>query len=167
MSIDYIVSSLPALRFGASAPLSPARLREACGGAWAAVVEPLLRRDWADLDVQLRNAIAEARGGERYRRPAHGCSQYWRSRVLACFQEGDVMRREEFLDRVRWDAAGELTQPGDPLGPGALATYAVRLEISARRDRISTEAGGAAFDRMTAETRDPRIGKSENAKACP
>lgn len=165
MSIDYIVSSLPALSFGAPAPLSPARLRETCGGVWPDVVEPLLRRDWADLDVQLRNAIAEARGGERYRRPARGCSQYWRSRVLACFQESDVMRREEFLDRVRWDAAGELTQPADPLGPGALATYAVRLEIIARRDRISAEAGGAAFDRLTAGTRAPKIGKSESVKA--
>ena len=97
--------------------------------------------------------MAEARGGERFKRPAEGCSVYWRDRVAACFQEKDVARRDEMLDRVWWDAAGELTSPASPLGRGALATYAARLRIAIRRDGISREKGNEAFDRLTAETK--------------
>ena len=148
MTVDYIVSSLPTLTFGAPAPISWEKF-VAAGGA----IDPSLARDWSDLETQLRNAMAEARGGERDKRPADGCSLYWKNRVLACFQEQDIFKREELLDRVFWDAAGELTPPAAPLGKGALATYAIRLKIALRRSRISTEAGNAAFDRLTAETK--------------
>ena len=149
MSTDYLVASLPTLSFGAPAPLSWERFSASVAPD---VLERALR-PWADLEVQLRNAVAEARGGEKYRRAAAGCSLYWRNRVLACFQEKDVLKREERLDRVRWDAAGELTDVTAPLGAGALATYAIRLQIVLRREKISTEAGNAAFDRLTAETK--------------
>lgn len=146
MSTDYIVASLPALRFGEP----PALTWE----AFAARADVSLPPAWTDLETQLRNAMAEARGGgEKYRHAADGCSLYWKNRVLACFQEKDVLKRDELLDRVWWDAAGELTPPANPLGAGALATYAVRLKIALKRARISSEAGNAAFDRLTAETR--------------
>ena len=149
MSVDYIVAGLPALRFGESAPITMERFAELAGGP----VEPSGK--WRDLEVQLRNAVAEARGGgERWKRPADGCSLFWRNRVLACFQEKDVARREELLDKVWWDAAGELVPPASPLGRGALEAYAVRLAIAVRRTKISQEAGGAAFDRMTAATKE-------------
>lgn len=149
MSIDYIVSSLPALTFNAPAPISWARF---CEIADARRVDRILGGSgWSDLETQLRNAMAEARGGERYRRAADGCSLHWRNRVLACFQEKDVLRRDELIDRAWWDAAGELTTASDPLGAGALATYAVRLKIALRRAKISADAGNAAFDRLTKE----------------
>ena len=156
MSVDYIVASLPALAFGAPAPLAWAAFAERLGQPDAADVARLdfpALADWRDLETQLRNALAEARGGERFKRPADGCSLYWKNRVLACFQEKDVARREELLDRVWWDAAGDLTEPSAPLGAGALATYAVRLEIALKRDKISAAAGNAAFDRLTAGTK--------------
>ena len=149
MSVDYIVSSLPALAFGAPAPLTWEKF-----AAYATddLLAPGLRR-WKDLETQLRNAAAEARGGERFKRPADGCSLYWKNRILACFQETDVAKRDELLDKVWWDAAGELTPSASPLGAGALATYAIRLRIALRRGMISRESGNAAFDRLTAETR--------------
>ena len=149
MSVDYIVSSLPALAFGAPAPLTWEKF-----AAYATddLLAPGLRR-WKDLETQLRNAAAEARGGERFKRPADGCSLYWKNRVLACFQEKDVAKRDELLDRVWWDAAGELTPPSEPLGKGALATYAIRLKIALKRSLISKDAGNASFDRLTAETK--------------
>lgn len=154
MSIDYIVASLPALSFDAPAPMGWEPFLAACGDAARTVERGLVDGPWADLETQLRNAMAEARGGsEKFRRAALGCSLHWKNRVLACFQEKDVARREECLDRVWWDAAGELTGVANPLGPGALLTYAVRLRIALKRSRISTEAGNAAFDRLTAETR--------------
>lgn len=147
MTVDFIVSSLPALSFGAPPPLD-----------WAAFVrmagEVVLPPAWTDLETQLRNALAEARtGASRYSRPAAGCSLYWKKRVLDAYAEKDIARREELLDRVWWDAAGELSDVANPLGAGALATYAVRLKIALKRAAIAPAAGNAAFDRLTAETR--------------
>ena len=152
MSVDYIVSSLPSLAFGAPAPISWERFIACCGDE-RLVSGSLEDGGWADLETQLRNAMAEARNGERYKRPATGCSLYWRNRILACFQEGDVLKRDELIDRVWWDAAAELTPPSAPLGRGALATYAIRLRLALKRTKISAEAGNAAFDRLTAETK--------------
>ena len=153
MSTDYIVSSLPALSFNAPAPISWEKFVAAAPDA----ERILARTTWNDLETQLRNAMAEARGGEKYRRAADGCSLYWRNRVLACFQEKDVARRDEMIDRAWWDAAGELTPPSSPLGQGALATYAVRLKIAIRRSKISKDAGTAAFDRLVAATKGNSI----------
>ena len=148
MSTDYIVASLPTLAFNAPAPLSWEKFAAITGGG-----DALIPAKWTDLETQLRNAMAEARGGERFSRPADGCSLYWKNRVLACFQEKDVAKRDELLDRVWWDAAGELTPPSEPLGKGALATYAIRLKVALKRTMISKDTGNAAFDRLTAETK--------------
>ena len=148
MSTDSLVSSLPALRFGEPPAITWERFVAECGG------EVALPEAWNDLETQLRNAMAEARGGgEKFRHEAKGCSLYWKNRVLACFSEKDVLKRDEMLDRTWWDAAGELTPAASPLGVGALATYAVRLKIALKRAQISTEAGNAAFDKLTEETR--------------
>lgn len=148
MSVDYIVTSLPALSFDAPAPISWEKFVETCGG------EIALPPRWGDLETQLKNAIAEARvGSADFARPAIGCSLFWKNRVLAAFQEKDVAKREELLDRVWWDAAGELTPCESPLGKGALSTYAVRLKIVLKRSKISTDVGNAAFERLTAETK--------------
>jgi len=148
MSIDYIVTSLPTLRFDEPSPISWEKFCEVTGERWKAIPE------WDDLETQMKNAIAEARGGARFARPASGCSLYWKKRVLDCFAEKDVLKRDEMIDRVWWDAAGELTPPANPLGKGALATYAVRLKIALRRSLIAQDKGNAAFDRLTAETRN-------------
>lgn len=150
MSIDYIVSSLPALAFGVPAPISWERFAEAVGDA--ADLRRLIGA-FDDLETQLRNAVAVARDGAADCRPAVGCSLYWRNRIAACFAERDVLRRDELIDRVWWDAAGELTPPEAPLGRGALATYAVRLRIALRRTLVSEDRGNAAFDRLTAGTK--------------
>jgi len=153
MTTDYIVSSLPALAFNAPAPTGWAEFVETCGGE-DAVQRRLEACGWPDIETRLRNALVEARGGaEKFMRPAEGCSVYWRKRVLDCFAEKEVAKRDELLDRVWWDAAGELTDVTAPLGEGAIATYAVRLKIAIRRSAISKDAGNAAFDRLTATTK--------------
>ena len=153
MTVDYIVSSLPALAFGQPAPLSWNGFVALCGDKAGDVEAMLGGGEWADLETQLRNAAAQARAGDGFARPARGCSIYWRDRVAACFQEKDVLRRDEMIDRVWWDAAGELSPAASPLGMGALAAYAVRLKIALRRDMISKDKGNEAFDRLTAETK--------------
>ena len=151
MTVDYIVSSLPTLAFGQPAPISWDGFMAACGDKAESIGRIIADGAWKDLETQLRNAAAEARNGEQFMRRASGCSIYWRDRVRACFQETDILKRDEMLDKAWWDAAGELSAPSSPLGIGALATYAVRLKIALRRDMISTDRGNAAFDRMTAE----------------
>ena len=152
MSVDYIVASLPAIQFDAPAPIAWEAFAEKCGGE-DEVSKLVSDKGWDDIETQLRNAMAEARGGAKYVRPAEGCSLYWKNRVTACFQEKDVAARQRLLDKVWWDAAEELVPPASPLGPGALAAYAVRLKIALRRSAISKETGGAAFDAVTSETK--------------
>lgn len=149
MTVDYIVSSLPAMSFGAPAPMTREEFDAIAGDAADGAL-----RAWSDIETQLRNALAEARGGgAKYRREAKGCSVYWRKRILDCFAEKDVARRDELLDRVWWDAAGELQKPSDPLGPGALAAYSIRLDIAIRRSKISKDAGNSAFDGLVSATK--------------
>lgn len=147
-TIDYIVASLPALAFGAPAPMTWERFMEI-----AECNDSLGGEKWRDLETQLRNAMAEARGGTKYVRTANGLSLYWKNRVLACFQERDIAKRDELLDRVWWDAAEELINPISPLSKGALAAYAVRLKIAIKRDGISKDLGNDVFDRLTAASK--------------
>lgn len=151
MNSEYILSSLPALSFGEKAPLSRERFRSIIGGE--EVERSLLGEKWRKLETELRNAMAEARGGAEHKRPGAACSLYWRGRLLACFRETDVIRRDELIDRVWWDAAGELTDLASPLGRGALATYLIRLNIVLKRSLISKAEGEEAFDRLTQATK--------------
>ena len=153
MTVDYIVSSLPALAFGQPAPMSWDGFVALCGDRAGDVEAMLGGGEWADLETQLRNAAAQARAGDGFARPARGCSTYRRDRGAAGPQEKDVLRRDEMIERVWWDAAGALSPAPPPLGMGALATYAVRLKIALRRDMISKDKGNEAFDRLTAETK--------------
>ncbi len=148
MSVDYIVASLPTLSFDA-----PPTLTQASFDAKVAEFGEVIPDTWRDLETQLKNAIAEARGGEKYKRVAKGCSLYWKNRILAAFQERNIAKRETLLDEVWWDAAGELTPSTSPLSKGALATYAIRLKIALKRAKISKTKGNEAFDRLTAETK--------------
>lgn len=142
MSIDYIVASLPILAFEAP----PGITREDFDALAKDAIRPALEK-WRDIETQLRNAMALCRkGGEKWVREAKGCSIYWKNRVAACFQEKDVAKRDEMLDRVWWDAAEELAAPSSPLGVGALAAYSVRLDIAIKRSRISREKGETLFD---------------------
>ena len=174
MAVDYIVASLPALSFDQPAPIAWEKFQSIIegtalcrGGEGAATPAEATRsggapastsmnwpETWRDLETQLKNAVAEARGGEKYKRAAEGCSLYWKNKVLACFQEKDPLKRDEALDRVWWEAAGELTPPSAPLGEGALATYAIRLKIALKRSAISRDRGNAAFDRLTSGPRE-------------
>jgi len=150
MSVGYIVASLPGLRFGEKPAITWEKFCEIAGVG----VDVGVGVDrWRDLETQLKNAVAEARGGAKYARPAEGCSLYWKKRIADCFAEKDVLKRDEALDRVWWDAAEEITNGADPLGKGALATYAIRLKIALKRAKISTDQGNAAFDRLTEKTK--------------
>lgn len=146
MSVDYIAASLQPLSFDGPPPYTWEQFMALMPDGF----NPDASTRWADLETQMRNAMAVARGGERFCRPASGCDLYWQNRVAAAFQEKDPLRRETALDRVWWDAAGELTPAASPLSSGALETYAIRLRIALKRNAISKDAGDAIFGRLTA-----------------
>ena len=181
MAADFLVASLPALPFDGPAPFSAAefvaRCREQLGefdaDGIAAVMNsfafkdpgpgaahPLARR-WADLETQLRNALAAERArilgadASRFRRHAEGCSIFWAGRIGAAFAESDPMKRERALDRVWWDAAGELVPVASPLSKGALFAYAVRLAVSIKRSAFSIERGNVQFERIASALAQP------------
>ena len=147
MTLDATIASLPAIAFGDSAPMSAAEFLEACGGRDVLAPDSHLGRAWRDLETQLRNAAAAARGHADHARRAQGCSIYWKNRVLACFSEKNPAKRQDSIDKTWWDAAGELADPASPLGEGALAAYAARLRILIRRSGASAEKGFAVMDR--------------------
>lgn len=151
MPIDYIVASLQPLMFDGPAPYDWNRFLAMMPegfevpDAVAGTGSPL----WRELETQLRNAMAAARGGEKYSRPTTGCDLYWQNRVTAAFQERNPLKRESLIDRVWWDAAGELTPVSSPLSKGALETYAIRLKIALKRNGIARESGDEIFGRLT------------------
>ncbi len=182
MAADYLIASLPSLSFDGSAPCTwdafTAACREQLGAEDAAALESLAAiergrgdagdgaaadhavvAEWRDADAALRNALAAERAkahgldAAKWLRPASGRSLYWDGRVAAAYQERDAGRRDELLDRVRWDAAGELTPCEAPLSTRAVFTYAIRLLIVLRRRAIERGAGNAALDRLTAASR--------------
>lgn len=147
MTTDYLVASLPALAFDAPPPMSLETFMELAGGK----IERRLEA-WQDIEAQLKNALASSRGKDKWQRPVKGCSLFWKNRIAVAFQEKDVFKREELLDRVWWDAAGELEDVLSPLGEGALAAYCVRLRIAHKRASISSKLGASQFDALTQNT---------------
>ena len=153
MTTDYIVASLQPLAFDAPPPYTAEQFAAIAGN-----VE--LPAAWQDLEAQMRNAVAEERArmnsvrgaGEtdasKWKRPAEGCMLYWTNRIRAACAEKDPLKRDTAIDRVFWDAAGELTPPASPLSRGALQTYSIRLGIALKRSSRSTEAGNAALDKL-------------------
>ena len=138
MPIDYIVSSLQPLSFDGPAPYTWEQFAALLPDGFAVPDTDAGTGSarWRDLETQLRNAVAAARGGERFARPTTGCNLYWRNRVAAAFQEKAPFKRETLLDHIWWDAAGELTPTSAPLSRGALETYAIRLKIAIKRGKI-------------------------------
>ena len=162
MAADYLISSLQPLDLDGPAPYTMERSLEMCRDQLGPDPFKAHAAAWADLDAQLRNAIATERArahgldSAKWCHPVKGCSLYWANRVATAFQEKDPAVRDRLLDQVYWDAAGALVPPASPLSAAAALAYAIRLEIVIRRRALSTEAGNAVFDRLTAASRiDP------------
>ena len=161
MAADYLVSSLPALEFDAPAPLTLAQFDALCREQLGPDPFASLEKAWSDLDAQMRNAAAEERARAKgldpaqWRRPVDGCALHWQNRIHAAFAVKDPAERDRLLDKVRWDAAGEMTPPASPLSRGAAFTYRLRLEIVVRRQMLSAEAGNAVLDTIL-EQKDNR-----------
>jgi hypothetical protein len=158
----YLVAGLPDLVFGERPEMSLEEFRGVCdiflaeeesralftwldGRVDAGAPGPLA--DWADMDIQIKNAVARAlarKAGQepaRYERP-HGRYFAEAERVAAeALNAGDPLDRESSLDRGRFELAEELAV-GDPFGFAAVAAYGIRLMIAWRWAEMDHERGG-------------------------
>lgn len=167
MSLIYLLSSLPMLRFGEPSPIAPKAFLEACRAQLsqtdAAAAEALLLGDdaphpfvrlWRDRDAILRNAMARTRARAagkdpaRWLRPVSGCDLRLERLVEAALQEQDPLQKERALDRARWITADDLAGP-DPLARERLFAYAIQLGILTRWQTRDAEAGRQTFRKLT------------------
>lgn len=167
MSLYYLISSLPMLRFDAAPEIHPDAFVGLCheqlGTADAGAVEALVRNTqsehafvtaWRNKEAILRNAVARQRAriagadSERWLRPVSGCDAQIESYVEDAFQESDPLQREKELDEARWAAVEDL-QGYDPLSVNVVFGYAVKLSILVRWSALRAEDGRKAFDTLT------------------
>lgn len=166
MSLIYLLSSLPMLKFGADPGISIAGFAAACreqlNAADAETVARLLdgetsdhpfARAWQDHETILRNAVVRHRARlsgsdpSRWLRHAQGCDSRIENLVEDAFQDSDPLQREQELDQIRWTVAEELQGP-DPLCKNAIFAYAVKLRVLARRAERDTQTGAENFDKL-------------------
>ncbi|MDD2455772.1 MAG: DUF2764 family protein [Kiritimatiellae bacterium] len=166
MSLIYLLSSLPMLKFGADPGITPTGFADVCreqlGAADARAAESLLNgevsdhpfaRAWQDRETILRNAVARHRArlsgadAARWLRHAQGCDSRIENLVEDAFQESDPLQREDELDRIRWTVADEMQGP-DPLCKNAVFAYAVKLRVLTRRAERDTKTGTGHFEQL-------------------
>ena len=68
--------------------------------------------------------------------------------VNAAFDEINPLRREQALDRLRWQLADEM-QGVQPISENVVLAYAVKLRLALRLQSLDAAAGRAKFDELT------------------
>lgn len=169
MNLEYFISSLPALSYGQPAQITEAAFREACvtglDGAVAASVAALLDGSpfaggassawveaWNGKEAEIRLAVARRRAARLGVPPPETLACVMDTRiepaVNAAFEEVNPLRREEALDRLRWQLADEM-QGVQPFSENVIYAYAVKLRLVLRFQSLSPEAGKIVFSQLT------------------
>jgi hypothetical protein len=165
MSYHFFAASLPMLLPDDTAPMSPEAFLYLARGYLSArdmrTLDALATgqpsRDafiiaWRRHETQLRNAVASLRAARRGVNPAAWLREHTgydvalQRGVTAAFQEVNPLLREQRLDAIRWQYAGELAG-FDGFSAQAIFAYYLRLQIGAR-----------------AQERDPRKGAARRAE---
>jgi hypothetical protein len=157
----YLIASLPMLEFGMKIPFSYAdfliKCRQQLGstdigiieritiGPFETIKDPLSTfQEWKRFDTALRNEIVRYRAarkandpmqyirGENYPDPFVSGFAHW------AVNQDSPIEAELYLDRVRWEKIEELGK-GHYFDIDYLVTYALRLQILERWDRINSE----------------------------
>jgi hypothetical protein len=166
MSYEYLVASLPMLFPGDPPPFGVADFLYRCAGVLSPehhrTLERLLAgrvdetdhpaaREWAARDIQLRNAVAQARAtawqadARPHLRDHPGFDGVVRDGVADALTKPTPLERERALDRCRWRVLDEIAL-GDAFGMGAVVAFAMKLQIASRWAGLTPDAGGAALE---------------------
>ncbi len=167
----YQVSSLPMLRFGEPAPMTPDAFTAFCRSQLPPRVADALERvalapgqppscdterQWQHWEVWLRNHIARTRAarlgadpGDSLR-PEADVFPGDRRRVDEILGMTDPLARERELDRLRWRRLDDLAVEHD-FDLAALVLYKLRLLLLYRWTNRTPEAGWRAHQAVVAE----------------
>ncbi|MBL7155878.1 MAG: DUF2764 family protein [Candidatus Omnitrophica bacterium] len=155
----YLISSLPMLHFGRSAPFSFERFLEMCEDlvsetdinvikAARNITEspydnsyPTLGK-WRAFDTALRNELVKIRAGRKHEDPIKylrkdGYAEPTVSNIaMNAYKNPSILESERMLDEERWHFLEELTS-GNFFNIDFLITYAHKLLLAAKWERIN------------------------------
>jgi len=164
MSVAFLLSSLPSLEFGASAPLSVADYRARCE-----CINGINLKDFDAVEAGIpgshsftlaySNALTEFKNvtafyraskweGEDIRIQERSISDYHvdlRKKITEACGEKNPLKREAALEQVRWQMAEELAGMGYFSEAKAYA-YIIKLQINSRLSSLSDELGKKAIE---------------------
>ncbi|NQT76000.1 MAG: DUF2764 family protein [Candidatus Omnitrophica bacterium] len=170
----YLIASLPMLEFGTKMPISYVdflkRSREQLESADMGIIERIKTgpfedtedpsptfKEWKLFARALRNEIARYRAartgkdplehirGGNYPDPFVSGFAHW------AVHEDSPIEAELYLDRARWEKIEEL-EKGHYFDIDFLVTYALKLQILERWDRINSEGGMALLQALLSES---------------
>jgi len=169
MSYYYFIASLPHLKWGEAPAIGTDGFAAACDDHLSPALAPVARAlaagalptgdapaflpAWRNADHQFRNAIARQRAARRHtdvtrdQRPVGHFDVAIETGVKESFARRDPLEREQALDRIRWDKAGELAG-FDAFSLSALLAYAVRLHIAQRWAALDADSGREAAHQL-------------------
>lgn len=171
MNYYYFAATLPLLSMEEPPPFTPAQFQQRCrehlNAADQAALEALLNPElptgntvvqrWRDIDVQIRNAVAHARGirlgrdASPYLRPTSDLSHGIAKACADALLRHNPLERERALDRLRWHQAEELAG-SDAFSIRALLAYAVKLGLAHRWSEMSEEKGREKLESLARQS---------------
>ncbi len=170
MAYYALVASLPHLKIGDEPPFSVEEYIGQCA-QWVTdkevmILEHILQdkhsangcpicRKWADIETQLRNAVARLRGQrlgidfKEYLRPHQGFIGQIEQLATDAFTRTDPLEVEEEIDRTRWMLAEELIGQ-NPFGFLKVLAYGIQLKIVERWNRMDVHTGKEKLEAIIA-----------------
>ena len=168
----YLGASLPMIDFGGECPLSVEDFLEDCRrllapGDFRRVRAVLFGEDesldgnggsfvyrqWMDFQRRFLNEQAWFRAEEKGVDPwkfiegEHYSDPFLREAVQQAAKMENLLEAERFLDKIRWQYLDDLSS-GHYYDLDFILTYAVKLQILERHQRLASYRGREIFDRM-------------------
>ena len=160
----YFATTLPMLLFESAPPMSLEAFRESARSALSPVQVAVLSAladgtpcahpfvtTWRTFDTQLHNVVARARAAKLhadaapYLQPCPELDISVERAIASAFQETNPLRREDALERIRFDKVHELVKFA-PLTFDAILAYYLQLSIIHHRAKRNADQGRARRD---------------------
>lgn len=161
MNYYYLSASLPSLSFDTKAPLSVKDFRAAAAehlssddleaitaldNIWESEPRSRFVREWKAKETSLRNALVKARAihlkkeSAAFLRETSAFDSDAERTASDAMSRSNPLEREQILDKYRW-AALDVMAGFNPFSSDAILAYSLKLSISQRWSRMSSEEG--------------------------
>ncbi|MFA5255979.1 MAG: DUF2764 family protein [Candidatus Omnitrophota bacterium] len=156
----YLISSLPALQFGAKPPFSMEKFFSICAGLISPADLERLKTSlkgfdgsrYHDFETALRNELVRIRAQRKHLDASgflrrDGCADQWISHIAAAASRNpSVIDGEKTLDMDRWRFLDELSM-GHYFDMELLMIYARKLSILEKWERVRTADAGKLLEK--------------------